>query len=318
MKTAKKAAIILSAAVSAMAALSAVTALSTGASAEWVETEEGFCYTDNYTDERLTGWQTIGNGEYYYDGKWHALGKRKYYFDKNGVALTGWQEIDGNTYFFNGEKKGRMVTSWVNSANGRYYFGEDGVMRRGWKLIGEDVYFFGDDGIASTGEQTIGGDVYTFDGEGRLIDPAPGKITLNDILQGISFGMTKAEARTNSILDLNERREDSFVFTSVLSEDECCMLFDEDGRLTKIELYYPYSDIEALFADSEWKFEDDLFIEYPHAVDSEELYLSEDGSAGAIVDYCYYGFYYGDWTKIYIEIYSRDEAEDIWQRHKYY
>ncbi len=318
-KAGKAAAVILSAAM----ALSAASVTSVGASAEWVETDEGFCYTDNYTGERLTGWQTIGNGEYYFDGKWHVLGKRKYYFDKNGIALTGWQEIDGNTYFFNGAKKGRMVTSWAGGAKGRYYFGDDGAMRRGWKLIGEDIYFFGDDGIMRTGEQTVGDDVYTFDGEGRLLEPAHGEFTLNDILRGVSFGMTKNEARTNSILDLNERRKDSFVFTSVLSGDECCMRFDDDGRLKRIDLSYPSSDtdpypgIKAFFADSGWNSEDYFFLEYPHAADSEELFLSGDGSAGAIVDYYYYGFCYDDWNKVYIEIYSRDEAVDTWQRYKY-
>ncbi|MDE7294367.1 MAG: hypothetical protein K2N72_08080 [Oscillospiraceae bacterium] len=282
MKTAKKSAAII---LSAMAALSAVTVLSAGANAEWVETDEGFCYIDNSTGKKLTGWQTIGSDEYYFDGKWHALGKRKYYFDENGVALTGWQEIDGNTYFFNGEKKGQMVTSWVNSANGRYYFGEDGVMRRGWKLLGEDIYFFGDNGMMRTGEQTIGDDVYTFDEEGRLLDPAPGDISLNHILQGISFGMTKGEVKENSILDLYERYNDSLVFTSVLSEYNEYLHFDDDGRLEKIVIFYPESDLEKLFTDAGWQFSDDFFIENPHGYIWYDLYLPEDRSFGAIVDY---------------------------------
>lgn len=305
MKNVKKAAIILSAALSAMAA---VTVLSSGASAEWVKTDEGFCYIDNSIGKKLTGWRTIGSDEYYFDGKWHAVGKRQYYFDKNGVALTGWQEIDGSTYFLGGDEKGRLVTSWANGAKGRYYFGEDGAMRIGWKLIGEDVYFFGDDGIMRTGEQTVGDDVYTFDGEGRLIDPAPEKITLNHVLQGISFGMTKEEVRKNSILDLNKHSEDSFAFSTVLSEDECYMQFDDDGRLKKIDLYYPMPDVKALFADAGWIHSDEFFREYPHAYDYRNFYLSEDGSAGATVDY---------WIKAHIRIYARDEAEDTWQRSKY-
>ena len=310
MKTAKKAAaIILSAAVSAMAALSAVTVLSAGASAEWVETDEGFCYIDNSVGEKLTGWQTIGSDEYYFDGKWHALGKRQYYFDKNGIALTGWQEIDGSTYFFNGEEKGRLVTSWVNSAKGRYYFGKDGAMHRGWKLIGADVYYFGDNGIVRTGEQTIDDEVYNFDGNGRLLDPVPEKITLSLVLQGISFGMTKEEVWENPFIDL-DKNSDELAFNAFISGDKGHVRFDYDGRLEEIDLQYTSSGVQELFENSGWIYKDNYLVEYPHTVDYRELYLSEDGSAGAIADY--------NWSsksnKPQIVICSGDKALLRWKR----
>ncbi len=300
-KAGKAAAVILSAAM----ALSAASVTSVGASAEWVETDEGFCYTDNYTGERLTGWQTIGNGEYYFDGKWHVLGKRKYYFDKNGIALTGWQEIDGNTYFFNGAKKGRMVTSWAGGAKGRYYFGDDGVMRRGWKLIGEDIYFFGDDGIMRTGEQTVGDGVYTFDGEGRLTDPEVGEITPNHILQGIEFGMTKEEVKENSILDLYETSNHRFYFTTPLSKGY--LWFDEDGRLEDIEIFLTRSDAQKRFTDMGWKLSDTITEPYPHFTAYYDLYMSEDSSMGAIISHTS-----GD-TYANVSISSGDETERRWR-----
>lgn len=305
-KTKKATAVILSAAL----ALSAATAMSAGASAEWVETDEGFCYIDNSIGKRLTGWQTIGSDEYYFDGKWHAVGKRQYYFDKNGIALTGWQEIDGSTYFFNGEEKGRLVTSWINSAKGRYYFGKDGAMRRGWKLIGDDIYFFGSNGIMRAGEQTIGDNVYTFDGEGRLIDPAPEKITLNHVLQGISFGMTKEEVWQNAFIDLNKNSEE-LAFNAFISGDKGHMRFDDDGHLEEIDLQYPSSGVKELFENSGWIYKDKYLVEYPHTVDYAEHYLSEDGSAGAIVYY----YWNNDRTKTQIMICSCDEAEFTWKRH---
>ncbi len=302
-KIKKAAAVILSAAM----ALSAASVTSVGASAEWVETDEGFCYIDNSIGKKLTGWQTIGSDEYYFDGKWHAVGKRQYYFDKNGVALTGRQEIDGSTYYFNGDEKGRLVTSWAGSAKGRYYFGKDGAMHRGWKLIGKNVYYFGDNGIMRTGKQTIGDDVYTFDGNGRLTDPAPEKITLSLVLQGISFGMTKEDVWQNPFIDLNKNSKE-LAFNAFISGDKGHMQFDDEGRLEKIDLQYPSSGVKELFENSGWIYKDNYLVEYPHAVDSKELYLSEDGSAGAIVDY--------HWNnRAKIVICSGDEAEFTWKRH---
>ena len=88
----------ISAVMAAAVAVSSVTALSAGVSAEWVKSDSGYSYKSDDTGKKLTGWQTIGDGTYY--------------FDKKGIALTGWKKIGDDTYYFNSAKKGKMLTGW--------------------------------------------------------------------------------------------------------------------------------------------------------------------------------------------------------------
>lgn len=300
----------LALAMSVAMAVSVMTALSGLAGAEWENAGDGLCYRDDKTGERLTGWQDIRDGKYVCnesDKRLHAL-KGKYFFDESGIALTGWQDIDGYTYFFR-QDTGEMVTSWVKSPKGRYYFGSDGILRRGWKWINGGIYCFGDSGLMITGDRVIDGRTYTFDDEGRLTDPAYGKMTLDGFFQGISIGMTEKEARKNSFLDLSSSRDGELEFTSPFSDVPGQLSFDKDGGLIKITVNEPKLSTKELFAGGDWELADEYSIEYPHDYLTEKLFLSKDGSMGAV--------YYSMDSK-YIMITSREDTEQSWRRTLYY
>ena len=90
---------------------SSVTALSAGVSAEWVKSDSGYSYKSDDTGKKLTGWQTIGDGTYY--------------FDKKGIALTGWKKIGGKRYYFN--DYGMML---INTTVDGYNIDNDGVAHK--------------------------------------------------------------------------------------------------------------------------------------------------------------------------------------------
>lgn len=134
-------------AVSALIATSGMSALSTGV---YAQTEPVL----TTIAAKLTGWQTIDGG--------------KYYYGKDGKAVTGWKKIGGDTYYFNSAKDGKAVTGFATIGKKTYYFGSDGVMRTGWIKISGDTYYFGSDGAMTTGKVTIGGKSYTFGKDGKL------------------------------------------------------------------------------------------------------------------------------------------------------
>lgn len=71
-----------------------------------------------------------------------------YCFDNDGKMLTGWVgTTDGKWYFFEDTKamdQGKMVFGWRNVQGAWYYFGEDGAMYQ--NQITPDGYFIGADG----------------------------------------------------------------------------------------------------------------------------------------------------------------------------
>ena len=102
-------------ALSSVIAVTGLSALSAPTSAEWVKSGSSYSYKDDTTGKKLTGWQEIDGG--------------KYYFNKEGKALTGWYKIGGKTYYFNSAKKGKMVTGTVKISGKTYTFGSDGVLK---------------------------------------------------------------------------------------------------------------------------------------------------------------------------------------------
>lgn len=70
---------LASIAMASLMSLSAMTTLSADASAQWVETDGKYTYTDDETGKTLTGWQDI-------DGS-------RYYLGKNGVILSNKKEM---------------------------------------------------------------------------------------------------------------------------------------------------------------------------------------------------------------------------------
>ena len=110
---------LASIAIASLMSLSAMTSLAADASAQWVETDGKYSYTDDETGKTLTGWQDI-------DGS-------RYYLGKNGVRRTGWVKINGKTY----------------------YFGKNGKMRTGKRKIGSKVYDFGKDGVMKDAQSAV-------------------------------------------------------------------------------------------------------------------------------------------------------------------
>ena len=70
---------LASIAMASLMSLSAMTTLAAVASAQWVETDGKYTYTDDETGKTLTGWQDI-------DGS-------RYYLGKNGVLLSNKKEM---------------------------------------------------------------------------------------------------------------------------------------------------------------------------------------------------------------------------------
>lgn len=70
---------LASIAMASLMSLSAMATLAADASAQWVETDGKYTYTDDETGKTLTGWQDI-------DGS-------RYYLGKNGVILSSKKEM---------------------------------------------------------------------------------------------------------------------------------------------------------------------------------------------------------------------------------
>lgn len=155
---------------------------------------DGFSTIDGQTyyfvnGERLKGWQTIGEGKYYFlklggemvtgvktiggsehrfnlDGTvyngWYTddLGT-KYY--KDGVALRSWQTIEGKTYYFY-YQTGLMVESETAVIGGftRQFNSDHSVNPiSGWQNVNGKIYYYRG-GTMQTGWQEIDGKTYYF------------------------------------------------------------------------------------------------------------------------------------------------------------
>lgn len=144
----------------------------------------------------LTGWQTIGNNNYYfqiggdigakgqmYTG-WKAMNGKVYYFqvgnaDGNiGKMSTGWKAMNGKRYYFqvggDAGSKGQMYTGWRTIGKNVYYLqmggniGEKGQLYTGFKTLNQKVFYFqkgnsdGNIGKMYTSWRTIDGQVFYF------------------------------------------------------------------------------------------------------------------------------------------------------------
>lgn len=282
----RAAAVIISAAIS----VSMVTAVSAGVSAEWVKSGSDYSYKDDSTGKKLTGWQDINGG--------------RYYFDKNGKALTGWKKINGDTYYFNASKKGKMITSWATIGGTKYYFGKDGVMRTGWVKLSGNTYYFGNDGKMRTGKVKINGVIYNFGKNGILLGSSSlssGK-KIDDYFKGMDFGMTKKQVIARLPYD-NYAVDGSMIvaFPDKNNENEGAFyVLDVNGKLCS----YGYmvvgknankSDMEALFENAGW-----------------ELLGSEDGSkVYASADYSSMGIVLSDSEMVMATVYSGEIIEEV-------
>lgn len=154
----------------------------------------------------LTGWQTIGSADFYFNTEadaytgvsspyaltgWQTIAKKTFYFKKSGAAgamgklYKGWQNVSGSKFYFrkNGAlgKRGEMYVGFQNVSGKKYYFeksgadGKKGKLATGWKKIGDYQYYFkttggnGTRGQMYTGTKKIGGKTYVFDSSGHLL-----------------------------------------------------------------------------------------------------------------------------------------------------
>lgn len=102
---------IMTIAMAAVLSASSFAAFAAPVSAEWVNTDGKYSYTDD-SSKNLTVWQDI-------DGS-------RYFFGKDGTMRTGWRKISGKTYYFS--KDGKMRTG-KRRINGKVYsFDKNGAL----------------------------------------------------------------------------------------------------------------------------------------------------------------------------------------------
>lgn len=134
---------------------------------------------------RLTGWQRIGEADFYFRdngimavdtwvdgyylnadgiciyGGWETDGRGWWYVRGDGkIPVNQWEEIDGSWFYFDGN--GYMVTGWQKISGKWYYFDGNGNVVVGWQNIdGSDYYFYEDGTMAHDtmiGEYYVGRD----------------------------------------------------------------------------------------------------------------------------------------------------------------
>lgn len=151
-----------------------------GAALTGLQTIGGQLYAFSDKGFRLSGWVSLAEGRYCFEGEndtvlkntWMTDREDKVYLGGDGRACTGLVELpieeDAQTkafYLFDGN--GVLMTGKQWDSEGRLYMPDgNGIVRFGWLEAGEDTYYIGEDGYALTGLQTIDGALYGFDEQG--------------------------------------------------------------------------------------------------------------------------------------------------------
>lgn len=78
---------LASIAMTSLMSLSAMTTLAADASAQWVETDGKYTYTDDETGKTLTGWQDIDGSRYYLGKKGVILSNKKEMLRKRNISF---------------------------------------------------------------------------------------------------------------------------------------------------------------------------------------------------------------------------------------
>ncbi len=138
----------------------------------WARQEGTTRYLGNFGIPK-TGWQTIGEKNYYFDPEtgslvtgWLEWGNQRYFLDPTGATCSGWQTIQDKRYYL--EKSGAVYTGWKTLEDIQYYFLADGAMATGLQAIEDHRYYFSSDGIMQSGWQTVDGKQYYFDPDGTM------------------------------------------------------------------------------------------------------------------------------------------------------
>ena len=152
----------------------------------WLRERDGVSYIVN--GEPVTGWQTIGDG--------------RYYFGTDGILRTGWQTIAEHTYYFMPD--GNLVTGWLELGVNRYYLDEEGVRVTGWKTIDGLLHYFGADGALQTGIVEENGALYLLGEEGLVCSDwiqIDGALYYGDAQGHPVSGWTQIGGRTHYFLE---------------------------------------------------------------------------------------------------------------------
>ena len=129
--------------------------------------------------QKLTGTQTIGNAQYYFNSQGQQLkdyfltqNHHTYYFQKNGQRLNnGFYSNWGHMYYF-GNDGARWDNRFYSNWGHTYYFGNDGARwdDRFYKNWGH-TYYFGKDGARlDNGFYKNWGHTYYFGNDGARLD----------------------------------------------------------------------------------------------------------------------------------------------------
>ncbi|MCD8347260.1 MAG: serine hydrolase [Lachnospiraceae bacterium] len=156
---------------------------------------DGKTYYFAKNGRRKSGWQTIGNAQYYFGKKsegymykkcWYTsasgetyrlanngkmrtglitVGSKTYYLDpETGVLQYGWQKVNGvRCYFGSSDESGAMYQNkWLTYDGSLYYLTADGSRATGWQTIDGKTYYFSSSGKACRSKKTISGTTYYF------------------------------------------------------------------------------------------------------------------------------------------------------------
>ncbi|MDL2214310.1 SpoIID/LytB domain-containing protein [Clostridia bacterium OttesenSCG-928-O13] len=134
-----------------------------GAMCTDLTTVEGELYCFDSDGKRLSGWVSVGEAQYCFNGTdnraikndWqnNEAGER-FYLGSEGAALVGVQELGGDTYFFS--PAGVMQVGRQDTDKGLYFFTDEGkAEKKVWKTDESGIYYLGDKGAAVSGLHTL-------------------------------------------------------------------------------------------------------------------------------------------------------------------
>ena len=145
----------------------------------------------------VSGWQSIGGQQYYFDNDSHAMycdglafipsqNGSAYYFDNNGHYLTNVWEKDaqGHDYYFGSD--GRAVNGFKVIAGTPYFFSNCQLIKNNWQSNSTGTYFVNASGHAVNGWQLIGSDWYYFDNY-RLVTNQVLKVPSTSAIKGGTY-----------------------------------------------------------------------------------------------------------------------------------
>ncbi|MDL2327632.1 SpoIID/LytB domain-containing protein [Ruminococcaceae bacterium OttesenSCG-928-A11] len=128
----------------------------------WQTVDGSHYHFGGENDSALTGWQTVDGRWYLFDAatakqlvgwQYRPAGQgvtyTHYYDPATGKTPEGLGEVNGALRWF--AEDGHMVTGWLDTEAGRYYFFQNGERASGVVTIEGALYSFGADGLMATG-----------------------------------------------------------------------------------------------------------------------------------------------------------------------